>query len=87
MKRMRWMNDQRKDKQRVWSEYLCRRCMSEDLAFQEDVDTVSAPRQQSKESWYHQKYRKTRETPSRTWRCIEDMEISQLEMKNQVREV
>ena len=81
MKRMRWTNDQRKDKQRVWSEHLCRWCMSEDLAVQEDVGRVSAPRRQSKESWYHQKYRKT------TRNSIEDMEISQLEVKSDVREV
>ena len=57
---------------------LVRRCMSEDLAVQEDMDTVSETRRQNKKLWYHQKYRKTREGASRTWR---------LEIKKEVREV
>ena len=47
--------------------------MSEDLAVQEDMDT--------------QRIVVPPEVPQDTRRCIEDMEISQLEMKIEVREV
>ena len=71
------MKDQRKDKQQERLERTSRRFMSEDPAVQEAMDTVSASRRQSKESWYHQKYRKTR-------KCIEDMKISQFEVEIEV---
>ena len=40
-------------------------CKSEDQAAR---DLLQCP--QSKESWYHQKYRRTRGTPSKTWRSV-----------------
>ena len=74
MKRLRRMNDQRKDKQRVWPEYPCRRCMSD------HGHSVSATPTE-------QRVVVPPEVQQDTRNSIEDLEISQLEVKREVGKV
>ena len=71
--------DERSKKRQTERSHPCRRCMSGDLAVQEAMDTVSAPRQQQRVVVPPEVPQDTRTS------IIEDMEISQLKVKREIK--